>query len=334
MNITRQFAHVSRKFIAVIILVSIVSVAALSLAIYQANSSQIDNSISSGELHSVVEGNEAVVSYLEEEKDFEAHFITIANLVKDDQRSSITRAIVYTTIPIVLAAGVLGYMAARYLLRPVRESYESQERFMQDAAHELRNPLAAMSLSIENAQSSTTDSQLLSTMKRQTNRLIRINEDMLYLERRTPGATIKDVNISELTEDILEDLRPSITHKKLRIKAHIEPNIMKKIDTKDYIKLAGNIIENAIKYSKKNTTITVGLRTGKSVELIVKDQGIGIPKQDIPHIGQRFYRSKNTGNIHGTGLGIAIVHKVLNVYGGTLTVDSTINKGTTITVSM
>lgn len=333
MSISKQFQSVSRRFIFIVVALSILSVGMLSFALYETNSIRFRNGISSTELQDVIKDDEVVVEYLRTEKDYEAHFVTIASLVKQDQQKLLGRALLLTTIPVIIVVSILSYLVAKYLLRPVRESYESQERFLQDAAHELRNPLAAMSLAIENANSTSTDKNLLKTMQRQTRRLIRINEDLLYLERRTPGVIINKINISELLEDVLEDMQASIVHKKLKLESKIQTGVIIKMDPKDFIKMSRNIIENAVKYSTPHKKIIVRLEQDKQTTLIVSDQGIGIPIKDIEHIGERFYRSKNVGTVDGTGLGIAIVKKVLNVYGSNLIITSKVDRGTTVKIT-
>lgn len=334
MSITKQFQTVARRFILIVVSLSVLSVGLLSFVLYQTNSIRFGGDVSSSELQEVIRDDEVVVEYLESEKDFEAHFVTIASLIKQDQQQSLGEALLLTTVLVILIVTAISYLVAKYLLKPVRESYESQERFLQDAAHELRNPLAAMSLAIENVNKSDTDKGFLKTMRRQTKRLIRINEDLLYLERRTPGNRISEVNISELLEDVLEDLQASITDKKLNLVVKIQKNVQLKIDPKDFIKMSQNIVENAIKYSKSGKKLTVHLSQDKQIVLLVKDQGIGIPEKDVEHIGERFYRAKNVGKVDGTGLGIAIVKKVLNVYGGDLSISSKTNHGTSVKITL
>jgi signal transduction histidine kinase len=334
MSITKQFQTVSRRFIIIVVSLCVLSVGLFSFVLYETNIIRFGGDVSSSELQEVISDNEAVIAYLDSEKNFEAHFVTIASLVKQDQQKSLGKALLLTTVPVIVIVTAISYFVAKYLLRPVRESYESQERFLQDAAHELRNPLAAMSLAIENADKSYTDKALLITMQRQTKRLIRINEDLLYLERRTPGNKITEVNISDLLEDVLEDLQVSIIDKNLNLVTKIQKNIQLKIDPKDYIKMSQNIIENAIKYSKTNKKLIVQLSQDKQIVLLVADQGIGIPEKDIEHIGERFYRAKNVGEVDGTGLGIAIVKKVLNVYGGDMSIFSKTNEGTSVKITL
>lgn len=191
-----------------------------------------------------------------------------------------------------------------------------------------------MNLAIENAQSNKKiEKEFIDTIKRQTKRLIRINEDLLYLERRSVGRVISNVNISELLEDVLEVLQPSISKNDIRLKLEIEKDLTYKIDPKDFVKISRNILENAIKFTERGKSVKVCMTSSRgAIELLVVDEGIGIPKEDLAHIGERFFRAKNSSKIDGTGLGIAIVQKVLNAYGGTLEIKSQLKKGTEIKI--
>jgi len=334
MTIGKQFRSIERKFVITVVALATLSVLALGFILYEANSVRFNGQVSSTELSMLVSENPAVVEYLEQEKDYQAHFITIANLVKQEQQESLTNALILVTVPVLIIAGLLGYIVAKYLLRPVKEAYESQERFMQDAAHELRNPLAAISVALQNAPPDRQDANLVVTLKRQTKRLVNIVEDMLFLERRKSGDSVTSTNLSNLLQDVLEDLQPSINSKKLKLKTKINEDITMTIDPQDFIKLSRNLIENAIKYSKNNQTVNVGLVRNGRISLTVKDRGIGIPAEELSNIGERFYRAKNVSKTPGTGLGIAIVMKVLNAYGGKLKIESTFNKGTEVTVTL
>lgn len=335
MSISKQFKSVSKRLMIIIVGLSIFSVGLLAFALYEANSISFDKNVNSQELYSVIEGNTAVEEYLESEKDYEAHFITIASLVKQEQQESLGKALLYVTLPVVIIAGAIGFVVAKYVLKPIRESYESQERFLQDAAHELRNPLAAMSLAIENNRDENkVESDFVKTIRRQTKRLVRINEDLLYLERRSAGNDIHEIDISNLLFDVIEDLQPSIVNKKISLNLDIDSGIKFKIDPNDYIKLTKNIIENSVKYSKHGGQINIELNQKNKIQFTVSDKGIGISENELKHIGERFYRAKNVSSIDGTGLGIAIVIKVLNTYGGDINVSSQINKGTTVKIRL
>jgi signal transduction histidine kinase len=333
MTIGKQFRSVERRFVVTIVTLTTFSILALGLVLYEATTLRFSNQVSSDELTSMVANDPAVSEYLEQEKDFQPHFITIANMVKQEQQSSLTQALILITIPVLIVSGSIGYLVAKHLLKPVKESYESQERFMQDAAHELRNPLAAISIALQNGGAGE-NTKLITTLRRQTNRLVGIVEDMLFLERRKSGDKVADTDISVLLRDVLEDLQPAISSRALKLKTQIEDEIIIRIDPQDFIKLTRNLLENAIKYSGDGKNIAVIMKKTGRVNLQIIDQGIGIPESEIQSIGERFYRAKNVGKVSGTGLGIAIVNKVLNAYGGKMTISSTLGKGTTVNITL
>ena len=95
-----------------------------------------------------------------------------------------------------------------------------------------------------------------------------------------------------------------------------------------------NLILNAFKYSQLNSKVEILLSCNKKTILLqVKDQGIGIPKQDQPHLFEPFYRGSNTREIQGNGLGLAVVKRIIEIHGGTISVASDLNVGTTFTLT-
>jgi two-component system, OmpR family, sensor histidine kinase CiaH len=318
-------------FIATIVLV-VVSVVALSWAILQTyNVQTIGSEAHVSELHVPSADNPEFAQYLEQEKEYQAHFITLANSIKKQEQDRLTRALAITSIIAVIAGVLIATVAARKLTKPVIEAYESQERFVQDAAHELRNPLAALTAALQQTKQK---SPLITIFKRQTNRLINITEDLLFLERKAKQAPI-NTNISDLLYDVIEEIQPIASKKRLRFNVEIEENIHKIIAPNDYVRLVRNIIDNAIKYTPASKTVSIMQRKEKhTIILQVTDEGIGIPQKELLSIGDRFFRASNTGNFHGTGLGLAIVKKILNTYGGNINIESKQNKGTKIVISL
>jgi signal transduction histidine kinase len=319
------------RFIAVIVLL-VVFIVVTSWGILQAfTHNEIASPARLSEIHQSATENAEFGAYLEEQKEFEAHFLTLATSIKQQEADRVTRGLAITSIIVVIAGIFAAIFTARRLMKPVIEAYESQERFLQDAAHELRNPLAALTAALQQTKK---DTPLVKTFRRQTNRLIHINEDLLYLEKRQ-NQDPQVLNISELLGDVIEELQPIAIHRKISISFRTEPVIQKKIAATDYVRLMKNIISNAIKYSVENSEVTITQKVEKSqIHIIVVDTGIGIPEKDFEHIGNRFFRASNTGHIQGTGLGLAIVQKILNTYGGTKKITSTVGKGTTVHITL
>lgn len=330
----RLLKNTKRKFIAIILL-SITTVVAFSwIILFLYSTQELSSPAGISEVHNAAKNNEAYAQYLEEQKDFEAHFLTLASDIKQQESDRIQTALLVTTLVAVGLAFAIALYTSQKLIKPVQEAYESQERFIQDAAHELRNPLAAMTVSLQQAPQNLKKTPLYTTFLRQTKRLIGINEDLLFLDRRSSDKIVR-CNLDELLQDVVEEIQPLAKSKQIQISLNSDEDIIKTISPTDYVKLVKNLLDNAVKYSLKNSQVHVTQSKHKGViELVFKDSGIGIPKKDLPSIGERFFRAENTGKIEGTGLGMAIVHKILNSYGGSMHIDSELNKGTTVTVKL
>jgi signal transduction histidine kinase len=330
----RVVLSVRRRFVATIILV-VTFVVALSWGILQwYNVNELSTPAHISEVQKTSESNESFAEYLEQQKAYEAHFLTLASEIKQQEADRVTRALALTTVIVVSAGIAAAILAAKKLVRPVEEAYRSQERFIQDAAHELRNPLAAMTVALQQADTKIQKTPLVMTFRRQTKRLINISEDLLFLERHN-GQKISRILLSELLEDVIEELQPIAASRNITIKTNNEPGLFKNMSSTDYVRLVKNVVDNAIKYSDNSKSIQITqARVKNTIVITVKDFGIGIPKNDIPVIGNRFFRASNTGNIDGTGLGLAIVQKILNTYGGSKEIVSAAGKGTTITLRL
>ena len=97
--------------------------------------------------------------------------------------------------------------------------------------------------------------------------------------------------------------------------------------------IISNLLSNAVKYSPPDKVITITMEhTGDSVVFSVRDSGIGIPENDMPHLFEPFYRATNVGTIHGTGLGLVITQEAVDLHGGTITAESQLGIGTVFTV--
>lgn len=330
----RLLEHTKLKFTAIILAVVlfIVSITWITLEVF--NTRQIAVPADVSYVHNTAEGNEALGAYIEEQKDYEAHFVSFATAVKEQDAKDLTRALAVVSVAVVLGGIILAIIVSKWLMRPVKDAYDSQERFIQDAAHELRNPLAAMTIALQNASPAKQKDPLVRTFRRQTKRLITINEDLLFLERRSKQHPEK-IELNGLLEEITEELKPLAVKKKIAVKVDTSGDIYKVIASGDYVRLVKNIIDNAIKYSNDGGTVSISqVKNRNDISITVIDNGIGIPQKDTSSVGNRFFRASNTGSIDGTGLGLAIVQKILNIYGGKISITSRVNKGTTVKITL
>ena len=233
------------------------------------------------------------------------------------------------------------------------QQHEEQERrqFVSNVSHELRTPLTSVRSYVEAlSDGAWEDPELapnfLAVVQDETERMIRMINDLLSLSRMDAGTSklnFEYVNLNELINYILNrfdmilnsDDQPSKTYK-------IDRKITTKdlwvdLDTDKFTQVVDNLMNNAIKYSPDGGTITVRLlETHNHVILTISDQGLGIPRKDIAHVFDRFFRvdkarSRKQG---GTGLGLAISKEVINLLGGQIWVDSIEGRGSNFYISL
>lgn len=332
----QRLARIQRTFIISVVGLVIAALVTLTGTLVVANVARYDQQVSANDINELIRSYPEVASYLDSQKPAEPHFVTIATLVKQNQERAVLKIVVWSALPIIFASALIGVFISRRLIKPVSDSYAAQERFIQDAAHELRNPLAAMSATIETAKLDThgkKHTETIARLDRQTYRLIQINEGLLFLQRAAEPDAVVNLEISKYSQQLLRDLSPAIKDKQLTVVKKITPNLRLKIVPRDYEIVLRNLTENAIKYTPRGGKIIVSLKKSASfVELNVKDNGIGIPKNELSSVTKRFYRAKNANALNGTGLGLSLVQKVADAYKAVLSLESTDGKGTNVQV--
>lgn len=232
---------------------------------------------------------------------------------------------------------------------------EERERkqFVSNVSHELRTPLTSVHSYVEALSDGAWKDkdiapQFLTVIQNETNRMIRMINDLLSLSRMDSGTTklnLEYVNIKELFNYILNRFDMIIkkdendqNSKRYTIERYFtDKDLWVEIDTDKFTQVIDNIMSNAIKYSPDGGVITTRLlETHNHVILSISDQGLGIPRKDLGRIFDRFFRvdkarSRKQG---GTGLGLAISKEVINLLGGQIWVDSIEGQGSTFYISL
>jgi len=212
--------------------------------------------------------------------------------------------------------------------------------FFANASHELKTPVTVMQGLSEILLSKDLDEsskRQIDRINKESLRLSSLISDMLKLSRLERGEkfenTLIEVDIGEITEEVLNELSAKAESKGVKISFQGGGTV--KADPKKIFEIVENLISNAINYNKENGTIDISAKPENgNLIFSVKDSGIGIEKEHIPRLCERFYRvdksrSKKTG---GTGLGLAIVKHVCALYGAELKIESEVGIGTTVTV--
>ena len=220
----------------------------------------------------------------------------------------------------------------------LRNGIEMIERFNSDVSHELKTPLTVLKGEIEIALRKDRDVEYYkNTLKialREVNYLIEMVEEMLFFTKVENEREVELVELDSLLLKVISNLKHKANQKNINI--HI-----KKIET---IQISSNpillktifinIIDNSIKYTPENKNIYISLYKEKNIVFEVEDEGIGIKKNEIDKITERFYRSEKSRNrnIKGFGLGLSIVKRALEILKGNIVIESEENKGTKIKI--
>lgn len=229
-------------------------------------------------------------------------------------------------------------------LKQQKELNDLKSRFVSMASHEFRTPLATILALTETLSayrhklSEEQVEQRLGKIKEQLDYLKDIMEDMLLLSRmqaRRAEFNPRSVDIDALCRSLLDEFQsqPDFGHQII-----YHPGIIPReawVDEKLFRQIVGNLVSNAIKYSSADKPVTIALDYEDEALLVrVSDLGIGIPEADLPYLFEPFHRASNVGMISGTGLGLVITKESVELHGGTISVDTTVGRGTTFTVGI
>jgi signal transduction histidine kinase len=245
----------------------------------------------------------------------------------------------------LLGAGLGGLFLANRALAPARLAWTYQQRFIADAAHELRTPLTLLRADAEvllrsREQLAAEDAALLEDIVAEANHMANLANNMLALARLDNASSHREHEVVNLADVAFLGAR--------RIQALADQTAISiQVETNDTVLVIGDptlleqavlaLLDNAIKYNRRGGHITVRTATKQGQALLeVCDTGIGITSEHLPHLGERFYRvekarSREAG---GTGLGLSIARSIAIAHGGTLTLTSIPDQGTTVTLML
>jgi signal transduction histidine kinase len=209
------------------------------------------------------------------------------------------------------------------------------------ASHEFRTPLSTILSSVsligkyvESNEQDKRDKHII-RIRSAVNNLTDILNEFLSLGKIEEGKIqihFSEFNIKEQMRLIISEIRPILKKGQIIEYLH-EGETQVNLDLSLVRNILINLISNAIKFSSDGATIWVSSSCENKMNvLIVKDHGLGIPDEEKKHLFERFFRGKNVMNIPGTGLGLHIVSKYIELMGGTISVASEIEKGTTFTI--
>ncbi len=228
----------------------------------------------------------------------------------------------------------------------LREAVEMKSQFVSTISHELRTPLTSMReavtivLSGEAGRINKDQAQFLEIAKRNIERLGRLINDVLDFQRLDAGKMTFNMQpgaLDRTIEDAYHTMQPFASKRGVHLSLEVEPNLPSIVfDGDRIVQVVTNLMSNAIKFTPEGGDMRVSVhREGDYLLIRVSDTGLGIPREALPRVFERFYRVRRPGKeIKGTGLGLAIVSKIVTGHGGRIDVESEPDQGTTFTVSL
>ena len=226
----------------------------------------------------------------------------------------------------------------------LKETMEIKSQFISTVSHELRTPLGCMkegiAIVLDGLVGQINDQQrkFLNLAKRNVDRLAVLVNNVLDFQKLEAGKIRLDIqanDISEVVEEAYQTMVSSAKNKGIDFTLELEDSLPKaRFDSAKIIQALTNLINNAIKFTPEGGKVYVCAGAqGQDLVMRISDTGMGIPKQALPKIFDRFYRIHRPGKeIQGTGLGLAIVNKIVTMHGGRIEVESEVDKGTTFIV--
>ena len=250
---------------------------------------------------------------------------------------------VLITVSATLLLFSFSYFFTKKLLKPIAENQEKQLQFVASASHELRTPLAVILSSAECCEygASSDQQSFLRTIGEEGKRMSHLIDEMLYLSQSRDQQMrihLEQVELDTLCLKGFESFEPLAARQGLTLSLDLPEHPIPSVtgDEEKLMQLLSILLSNALSYTPKGGSITIRLKTqGRAHLLSVEDTGIGITKEDQPHIFDRFYRTEKSRSTKGHfGLGLSIAYEIVTAHGGKIEVGDNTPNGSIFTVTL
>jgi signal transduction histidine kinase len=225
----------------------------------------------------------------------------------------------------------------------LRQLDRMKDSFLASVSHELRTPLASirgyLEMLLDDEFDAETSRRFLSIMQRNSDRLLRLIDDLVQVARLTedgPRLDLVEVDLAELAHQVTSACRPLADHKQVILRDRTESPVPARGDAKRLGLALNHLVVNAIKFTAAGGEIAVDADTSAEPALIITDTGVGIAADDLPHVFDRFFRTASADSMAapGPGLGLAIVRSIIDAHHGSIHVASEPGLGTTVRVTL
>jgi len=262
----------------------------------------------------------------------------------DETNRNFQRRLLVADSILILVATIFSWWMSGRTLAPIQDMLKQQKDFAADVSHELKTPLANISLEIQTARKlerlPRSAMKLLTSIEEEVSRMTHMVQGLLLLVRSQHSGLLQELvptDLKPLLKKSALAMKPLADRKGIAIETQIHQSVKVLADAAQLYQVLLILTDNAIKYSPQKTTITIRLITDNSGAIIeVIDEGYGIPENEQEAIFDRFYRAHSLGDTKakGSGLGLAIAHRIVTLHAGTIRLNSQLGEGTTFTIRL
>ena len=248
---------------------------------------------------------------------------------------------IFVSLLCLIGVGILVFLASGRIVRPVAESYEKQKRFITDAGHEIKTPLAIITADAEVLEMEQSESEWISDIKVQTKRLSELTQDLISLSKMEETSTVlemKDLDLSALLKSQTGSFGAVATASNKTISSNIEDGIHIQGDKKSIESLLSIVLDNAVKYCPENGHIDVSAtryKKGARIE-VTNDTSETLSAEECKNMFERFYRTDASRNSEtgGHGIGLSMAKAIVSKHKGRITAASGSEKKLTVTIQL
>jgi two-component system phosphate regulon sensor histidine kinase PhoR len=226
----------------------------------------------------------------------------------------------------------------------MRNLQTMRQELVGNISHDLRTPLAGIKIMVETLREGAIDDKnavidFLTRIENEVDRLTQMVSELTELSRIEAGSTElnkENLNLNELINEAVIQLRPLADKQRITLNPVLSDTLPSaKVDRDRLSQTITNLIHNAIKFNRSGGSVTITTSSDdKTITVKVIDTGIGIPKANLPHVFERFYKADKSRTNSGSGLGLAIAKHTIEAHGGTITAQSEEGNGSTFSFTI
>lgn len=266
----------------------------------------------------------------------------IAETITNSTQEILLNRFITINIIIISFVIVLGFLLTYKTLEPIKSNMQKQKRFIADASHELRTPIAVMISGLEvNLNNKKLDligaKKTMEDILNEMREFSKLSNNLLNISKYDIPIQMdyEDLSIGELVKCIIEKNKNLAQAKEINIETKIKSSAVVKGNKIELERVFYNVLDNAIKYTPSKGRIVVSDKISSTKYILsISDSGIGISKNIIHKIFDSFFRGDFSRSTEGAGLGLTLSKKIIEHHKGTISIKSQVNKGTNVIISL